>query len=187
MEGIKFERVSEQEYTKALIANGYDPAECLKIDEIPLPKRATKGSAGYDIVTPVDINLWLIEKLIIENNYQYFKNVPPNTVCIIPLGIRVKMPKGIVFTKVPRSGLGIKYGIELINTISIIDEDYYYSDNEGHIMLAIRFNGGINKEKEFSLKKGERICQGLFLSYFITEDDSANGVRNGGIGSTGIK
>ena len=191
MQGIRFERVSEEEYIKALKANGYNPNKCLAIDEIPLPKRATKGSAGYDIVSPVDIYLHLDKERYPDktyglSSYQYYTR-PPKTFMIIPLGIRVHMPNGIVFVKVPRSGQGIKYGINLLNSMSVIDEDFYFSDNEGHIMLAIRFNGGINNERKFSLKKGERICQGLFLPYFTTEDDDADGIRNGGLGSTGTK
>ena len=186
MEGIKFERVSEKEYVKALKDNGYDLDKCLKIDEIPLPKRATKGSAGYDIVSPVDIFMHLDTIVFPTDNFGR-RTCPPVTKIIIPLGIRVHMPEGVVFCKVPRSGQGIKYGISLINTMSVIDSDYVHSDNEGHIMLAIRFEGGLNGSNSFSLGKGERICQGIFLPYFTTEDDDADGIRNGGIGSTGTK
>ena len=188
MQGIRFERVSEVEYTKALKANGYDPEKCLKIDEIPLPKRATKGSAGYDIVSPVEINLKLDETYFpYGEDPCMMVSCPPKTFMIIPTGIRAFMPDDVVLVEAPRSGLGFKYGISFLNTLGIIDSDYINADNEGHIMIAIRFEGGTNKERVFNLSKGERICQGLFLPYYTTEDDDADGVRNGGLGSTGTK
>ena len=82
----------------------------------------------------------------------------------------------------PRSGLGFKYRLQLNNTVGIIDSDYYYSDNEGHIMAKITNDS--NEGKVAHLKEGEGFIQGIFLEYGITVDDDADGVRNGGFGST---
>ncbi len=136
-------------------------------DKIILPVRATAGSAGYDIVTPQDVTL------------------NPGESIRIPTGIRVRMEEGWVFQIYPRSGLGYKYRVQLDNTVGIIDSDYYYSDNEGHIQVKITNDG--KEGKTLCLKSGERFCQGIFTEYGITYDDEATATRNGGFGSTGIK
>ena len=82
----------------------------------------------------------------------------------------------------PRSGLGFKYRLQLNNTVGIIDSDYFNSDNEGHIFAKITNDS--NEGKTLKLQAGEGFMQGIFLEYGITEDDGADGVRNGGFGST---
>ena len=82
----------------------------------------------------------------------------------------------------PRSGLGFKYRLQLNNTVGIIDSDYYYSDNEGHIFAKVTNDS--NEGKTVTINKGEGFMQGIFLEYGITVDDDADGVRNGGFGST---
>lgn len=131
-------------------------------ENIKLPKRATKFSAGYDFFLPFGIHL------------------EPNETCKIPTGIRVKIDESWVLMCFPRSGLGFKYGMRLINTVGIIDSDYFMSDNEGHIFLKIT-NGS---DKTLQLMKGDAFAQGIFLPYGITEDDDVDTVRNGGMGST---
>ena len=70
----------------------------------------------------------------------------------------------------------------LANSTGIIDCDYYNNpDNEGHIMIAY-YN---TKDVPYTIKKGERIAQGIFMKYLTTDDDDASGIRMGGIGSTG--
>ena len=82
----------------------------------------------------------------------------------------------------PRSGLGFKFRLQLNNTVGIIDSDYYYSDNEGHIF--IKLTNDSNEGKTVEVEKGTGMVQGIFLQYGITEDDDAEGIRNGGFGST---
>ena len=65
------------------------------------------------------------------------------------------------------------------NTIGIIDSDYYNSDNEGHIMVKF------SVDRPLTLHKGDKFCQGIFILYGVTFDDNADGIRNGGFGSTG--
>lgn len=155
-----FEKVSEGRF----LADG---GKKENYDKIILPVRATAGSAGYDIVTPQDVTL------------------NPGESIRIPTGIRVRMEDGWVFQIYPRSGLGYKYRIQLDNTVGIIDSDYYFSDNEGHIQVKITNDG--KEGKTLFLKSGERFCQGIFTEYGITYDDEATATRNGGFGSTGIK
>ena len=82
----------------------------------------------------------------------------------------------------PRSGLGFKYRLQLNNTVGIIDSDYYYSDNEGHIFEKITNDSNENKVVE--IQAGMGFSQGIFVPFGITIDDEADGIRNGGFGST---
>lgn len=134
-------------------------------DAITLPGRATTGSAGYDICTPMDIEL------------------KPGMSIKIPTGIRVSMRDDYCMFIMPRSGLGSKFRFQLNNTVGVIDSDYYYSDNEGHIFVPMINDSRDGKTVE--LKAGNAFVQAIFMSYGITVDDDAEGSRNGGFGSTG--
>ncbi|MCQ2609664.1 MAG: deoxyuridine 5'-triphosphate nucleotidohydrolase [Lachnospiraceae bacterium] len=136
----------------------------LTYDEILLPKRATKSSAGYDFYAPFDFTL---------KKGQSLK---------VPTGIRCKMNDDVVLFIVPRSSLGFKYRLQLDNTIGVIDSDYYYSDNQGHIFVKITNDS--KEDKVLTVKKGEAFCQGIFVRYLLTEDDDTTAIRNGGLGST---
>ena len=133
-------------------------------NKIKLPVRATAGSAGYDFFSPVDITL------------------NPGETVKIPTGIRVEMEQDWVLKCYPRSGLGFKYRLQLNNTVGIIDSDYFYSDNEGHIFSKITNDS--NESKSVSIQAGTGFMQGIFVEYGITVDDDAHGIRNGGFGST---
>lgn len=133
-------------------------------DQIRLPRRATAGSAGYDFFAPVDVQL------------------APGETIKIPTGIRAQMEQEWVLKVYPRSGLGFKYRLQMNNTVGIIDSDYFYSDDEGHIFMKIMNDGREGKTVE--LKAGEGFAQGIFLEYGVTVDDDATEKRNGGFGST---
>ena len=159
----KFLKVSEDNFISSL--DGFSKDESKKIyEDIKLPLRATKYSAGYDFYAPFDFTL------------------KPGETIKIPTGIRAKMREDYALFLLPRSGLGFKYRLQLNNTIGLIDADYFYSDNEGHIFAKITNDS--NEGKVISVKKGEAFIQGVFLSYGITEDDEVNTIRNGGFGST---
>ena len=154
----KFEKVSFEQYAK----------DVEKADEIyeniQLPQRATKGSAGYDFYMPYDLTL------------------APGQTAKIPTGIRAKIADGWVLCLFPRSGLGFKYRLQLNNTVGIIDADYYISDNEGHIFAKITNDS--NEGKTMTLKQGEGFMQGIFMPFGLAEDDNVQTIRNGGFGST---
>ena len=142
-----------------------DEAEIQDVyEKIKLPVRATAGSAGYDFFAPVDITM------------------KPGETVKIPTGIRVEMEQDWVLKCYPRSGLGFKFRLQLNNTVGIIDSDYFYSDNEGHIFAKITNDS--NEGKTVSIQAGTGFMQGIFVEYGITVDDEADGVRNGGFGST---
>lgn len=133
---------------------------------IELPTRATAGSAGYDFCSPLTFSLEPVETIK------------------IPTGIRCEMNKGWVLMVFPRSGLGFKYRIQLDNTVGIIDEDYSYSDNEGHIFIKITNDSKDMWNGKAKVPLGKGFAQGIFVPYGITVDDNADAVRNGGFGST---
>ena len=132
-----------------------------------MPKRSTAFSAGYDFFAPCDLSF------------------PPNRANKIPTGIRAKMNDDYVLMCFPRSGLGFKYRMRLDNTVGVVDADYYGSNNEGHIFL--KMTNETLDGKELKIHQGDAFAQGVFLQYGITEDDEADGVRNGGFGSTDRK
>lgn len=159
----KFEKVSEEQFREAFKdCFGRDLKD--EYEKIVIPKRATKGSAGYDFCSPVDFSL------------------NPGETLKIPTGIRVRIDDGWVLKIYPRSGLGFKFRLQLNNTVGIIDSDYYNSDNEGHIMIKITNDS--KEGKTVSLEAGSGFAQGIFVEYGITEDDEVSQVRNGGFGST---
>lgn len=154
----RFERISEAQWQKDTSG-----LSALPVADIPLPRRATSGSAGYDFVCPADITL------------------EPGAQAVVPTGIRVRMDPGWVLINCPRSSLGRKHGIRLANTIGVIDSDYYFADNEGHILVML-VNGG---DHTVTLRRGDRFCQGLFLPHGLAEEEEVTAARSGGFGSTG--
>lgn len=159
----QFAKVSLNEYLKAF--DNLSEEEVTQIyQDLKLPKRATVGSAGYDFYAPYDITL------------------APGETAKIPTGIRVKILTNWVLKLYPRSGLGFKYRLQLNNTVGIIDSDYYYSSNEGHIFAKITNDSNENKTVE--IKKGTGFMQGIFVEYGITFDDDVTDIRDGGFGST---
>ena len=163
----KFEKVSIEQFREGWTdAFGeVDETELREIYEaVRLPKRATAGSAGYDFFAPARISL------------------APGETVKIPTGIRVWMEPEWVLKCYPRSGLGFKFRLQLNNTVGIIDSDYYYSDNEGHIFAKI--TNYSNEGKTLEVKAGDGFMQGIFVEYGITLDDDVTEVRNGGFGST---
>ena len=163
----KFSKVSFEQFQKDWDDTvGQCNLDCLLniYENIKLPKRATKGSAGYDFFSPITFELI------------------PYSEIKIPTGIRVHMDENWVLKCYPRSGLGFKYRLQLNNTVGIIDSDYFYSDNEGHIMLKLTNDS--NEEKILTVKAGEGVAQGIFVQYGVTVDDDVTDIRNGGFGST---
>ena len=153
----RFLHVSNEQYAASALP------EALPVAQIPLPRRATAGSAGYDFICPADVTL------------------EPGDAITIPTGIRCEMQPGWVLMLFPRSGLGFKHQVRLANTVGVIDADYFHAANEGHIMVRI-MNGG---DHAVSIAKGERFCQGVFLPHGLAEEETVLVDREGGFGSTG--
>ncbi|MBO5435368.1 deoxyuridine 5'-triphosphate nucleotidohydrolase [bacterium] len=168
----KFEKVSLAQFKTDWLKFNPDATEA-EITEIynaiELPSRSTKGSAGYDIKSPVEFAI----------NHGESK--------VIPTGLRCRIDDGWFLDINPRSGQGFKFGIRLANTRGIIDSDYYNADNEGHIMIKITNESVIAREMSFRVAPGQGFAQGIFTIYGITEDDCVDTERTGGLGSTDKK
>jgi len=135
-------------------------------DIIQLPTRATRGSSGYDFRAPFPFSLEAGESIV------------------IPTGIRCWINDEWWLMCMPKSGQGFKYRVQLDNTVGNIDSDYYGSEkNEGHIIAKLTNDGREGKKME--VMRGDGYMQGVFTVYGITIDDEADGIRNGGFGSTG--
>ena len=155
----RFTHVSEAQYAEAMAEReGFLP-----LQEIPLPKRATAGSAGYDFVSPLEIT------------------VPAGGTALIPTGIRAEMEPGWVLMLFPRSSLGFRHGLRLSNSVGVIDSDYAWAENEGHIMVKLMNPS----DHAVVIDRGERFCQGVFLPFGTAEEDADLPERRGGMGSTG--
>ena len=156
----RFEKVSKEQFSKD--AKDLLNVDSFDYDAIKIPVRATEGSAGYDFVCPFD--------LIIK----------PGEMIKVPTGIRCYIEKNYVLQIYPRSSIGIKYQVNLANTVGIIDSDYYNATNEGHIITALVNRGN----KDFEIKKGDRIVQGKFAEYHTADEDTVTAKRIGGFGSS---
>ena len=156
----KFEKISFEQFKK-------DVKDDKKLyEEYSLPKRETKCAAGYDFYALYDYTL------------------KPGEIMKIPTGVKVTMESDDVLFLLDRSSMGFKYNVRMCNQVGVIDADYYNnSNNEGHMWIRIQNEG----DKDYVVKKGEGMCQGVFIKYLKTEDDiESNNERNGGFGSTNI-
>lgn len=157
----RFEKVSLKEYKKECT---FDEVEDIH-SSILLPRRGTSYSAGYDFYAPHDFV------------------IPAGGSYKVATGIKVYIAEGYYLGISPRSSLGFKHRISLVNTEGIVDGDYYNNEgNEGHIFVKL-YNGS---DKDVLIKAGDKFCQGIFKEHFYAEDDMpVKEVRVGGIGSTG--
>ena len=155
----KFERISFEQFKS-------DVSDDKKLYEsIVLPKRSTSKSAGYDIRSITS------------------GTIKPGESMVFKTGLKVSMNDDEVFYIFDRSSLGYKYDISLSNSVGVIDADYYNNeDNEGHFSIKLINHG----EKDFEVKVGDRIAQGVFMKYLCVDDEEKiDKKRKGGFGSTG--
>lgn len=168
----KFERVSFKEFRNTCVSKanglyGYDKYLKLVYDKIKLPVRSTSRSSGYDFFYPGT------EPLFISKG----KRV------LIPTGIKCKfLEDDYDLIILPRSSMGRK-GLRLLNTMAVIDNDYWLADNEGHIMIMLT----CDNNEGITINPGDRFAQGIIREYFLAEGDNEvkKHDRVGGIGSTG--
>lgn len=131
------------------------------------PRKATERSAGYDLVSPVTCIIWPFQRKVIDTN------------------ISVELDVGQCGLIFPRSGLAIKRGLTLANSVGLIDEDY-----QENLMIGI-VNIGLWPRV---VRQGDRIAQ--FVALDLSENwmkwgmDNAfianlSAKRAGGLGSTG--
>ncbi len=129
-----------------------------------LPQRETAHAAGYDLKVAETVT------------------IAPGEIVLVPTGVKAYMQAGEVLYLFDRSSNPRKKGLVLINSVGVIDGDYYNNpSNEGHIFAQMK---NITDETVV-LDAGERIVQGVFMPFLVADDDNATGQRTGGFGSTG--
>ena len=170
---------------------GFEIVSKYKDQGIAVPKRATKGSAGYDLAAVMDIKIPSIWNVLSKNagieamkndevvneNKDYLKSV------LVPTGIKVYMPQDEFLMLVNRSSNPLKNNLSLPNGVGIIDADYYGNkNNEGEIFVQL-INYGM---EDYLIEKGDRIAQGIFMPYGTVDGETDDlGSRTGGFGSSG--
>ncbi len=143
----KFEKISFEQFKKDV----GDDIELYK--EYSLPKRETKYAAGYDFYSLFDFTL------------------KPGEILKLSTGVKADMMSDEVLLLVDRSGMGFKYNIRMCNQVGVIDKDYYNNkNNEGHIFFRLQNEGN----KDWVIKKGEGIGQGIFMKYLTCDDEYNN-------------
>ncbi len=148
--------------------NGEDKENVDMCVDFDLPKRSTKKSAGYDFINPERIEI-----------PPYKPGMKPT---LVKTGVKVQMPDDEYLMLVNRSSNPGKKNLVIPNSLGIIDADYYGNpDNDGEMMFAF-YNLGT---ETVVIEAGDKLGQGIFQKYLITDDDAAEGERIGGFGSTG--
>ena len=160
-----FERISKdtwKDYNKSRDTFYIPELTDENYNRIAKPMRSTTKSAGYDFRLPFTMEIKAGDRVVVPTGVKWNPNNHDEVLLLYP-----------------RSSLGFKYGFTLLNTVGVIDADYYNNpDNEGHILIAFK------TEKDMSLNLGEKFCQGIITKFIVTDDDEAGGTRIGGIGST---
>lgn len=162
-----FDKISYKQWATDVPMQGV-PFEVLKMwhNDIKLPQQGTEYSAGVDFSMP------------------YTVKVLPHNKVKIPTGIRWvcdnEADKYYGMLIVPRSSIGIKNGLRLLNTVGVIDSDYYKADNEGHIMLFFENT----TDETITLIKGRGVAQGIIVPCAIPDCAKSDADRHGGFGST---
>ncbi|EPH98444.1 MULTISPECIES: dUTP diphosphatase [unclassified Enterococcus] len=167
---------------------GFEIVSKYKDQQINLPQRATHHAAGYDFEAAEDRvipSIWksgvregisaMIDWIRNEENEKILKPV------LVPTGIKSYMGEDEFLQLANRSSNPLKRFLLLANGVGVIDSDYYNNaDNEGHIMFQF-VNFGL---KDVTIKKGERIGQGIFLPFLKADQDQTSSERIGGFGSS---
>jgi len=134
-----------------------------KDTEIILPIRSTKTSAGYDFSSPVLVT------------------IQPKSKELIWTDVKAYMQEGEVLILDVRSSIGVKKGLMLANTIGIVDHDYFSNiNNDGNIGICL-YN---MTDEPVYIEQFERIAQGIFLPFLVSDNGNTDEERVGGIGST---
>lgn len=131
---------------------------------VRLPERSTKYSAGYDFFCPYPVA------------------IAPGQTIKIKTWVKARFPRGEFLMICDRSSFGIKKHLTIPNGVGIIDSDYYGNENNDGNIIAALYNFG---KEPVQINTGDKICQGIFIPFKVTDDDIATGERTGGVGSTG--
>ncbi len=154
-----FKKISFKQFKKDIADNK------ILYENLQLPKRSTKNSAGYDFFSPIEFTL------------------KSNDAKEVPLAMKVNMNPDEMLMIFVRSSMGFKYNVRMCNQVGIIEKDFYNNKtNEGHIYIRLHNHGN----KDYVVKIGDKICQGIFVKFLTVDNEGTiENERNGGLGSTG--
>lgn len=183
MRNFNFEKISQKQWEK-------DGQDNTLYNNIVLPKRSTLFSIGYDFFSPYSM---IVKPGVMNTIYTGIKWYPGIDTHNLSDMDKSMIKEGCLGTDkipllglllYPRSSYAYKYGMRLINTVGVIDMDYYNNENnEGHIILIF------TSDIKFNINIGDKICQGIITNSYLSENDSNNindfKKRIGGFGSTG--
>lgn len=145
---------------------GFEVVSSYENAGINLPVRSTEHSAGYDIEAAETVTL------------------APGEIKLIPTGLKAYMQAFEVLYLFDRSSNPRKKGLVLINSVGVIDGDYYNNEgNEGEIFAQM-----MNiTDHEVTVEASERVVQGVFMPFLVADGDENTNKerRTGGFGSTG--
>lgn len=177
---------------------GFEIVEEYIDENITLPVRSTRYSAGYDIAAAEDIEIPSFWKELFRfqlkslkqwihglNNQQTLEEENVDNLLkptLVPTGLKVYMEDDEYLQIISRSSNPIKRRLMLPNSIGIIDADYYNNpSNEGHVYVQL-INYGLTS---YQINKGDRIAQGIFTKYLKVDNDiQSENARTGGFGSS---
>ncbi len=146
---------------------GFEIVSVYRTAGIHLPERKTGASTGYDFAAAETVE------------------IAAGASALIPTGVKAYMQPDEVLLIYIRSSAALKKHLMLMNSVGVIDADYYgNAENEGHIYIPL-YNYG---KEPVRIAAGERIAQGIFTRYLTVDGDMAGcgEARAGGFGSTGI-
>ncbi|SMQ69533.1 dUTP pyrophosphatase [Altererythrobacter xiamenensis] len=130
---------------------------------LDLPRYATAGAAGMDIVSAEEVTL------------------DPGARHAVATGLSVAIPQGFEIQVRPRSGLALKHGITVPNTPGTIDSDY-----RGELKIIMINHGA----EPFAIARGDRVAQLVLApvtqaAWVEVDELDATERGTGGFGSTG--
>lgn len=130
---------------------------------LPLPRYATPGSVGFDLLCRVETT------------------VGPGEIALVPGNVIVRTPPGYALLILPRSSTARRTGLVFPNSLGVIDQDYCGPDDE--ILIQVQ---NIRQEP-VTVARGDRIAQGIFVRVAIAqwrEGEPPAGPSRGGFGSS---
>lgn len=139
--------------------------QILRLDDgVELPHYAHPGDAGADLHTTIDVTL------------------APGERSVVPSGIAIALPAGYAAFVHPRSGLGARCGLSLVNAPGTIDSGY-----RGEIKMCLI---NLDPTTPIKLRRGDRVAQLVIQrveqAEFRVVANLPESVRgDGGYGSTG--
>ncbi len=136
------------------------------VPDVPLPSFAHPGDAGADLVSTEHLEL------------------KPGERALVPTGISIALPAGLVAYVMPRSGLAIKHGVTVLNAPGTIDAGY-----RGEIKVPLI---NLDPSNSFTINKFDRIAQLTIhqlaeVRFVLAETLPDSDRSDGGFGSTGVK